>query len=46
MFYFSTAYDEFDLMLYADNFDLKQLYLETRFHCRHSCCMTDATVLT
>lgn len=26
--------------------DLKQLYLESRFHCRHSCCMTDATVLS
>lgn len=45
-FYFSTVCDEFDLAFYADNFDLKQLYLETRLYCKHSCCMTDATVLT
>lgn len=46
MFYFSTVYDEFDPTSYADNFDLKQLYLESRLHCKHSCCVTDATVLT
>lgn len=28
MVYFSTVHDEFDLTVYADNFDLKQLYLE------------------
>lgn len=46
MFYFSPASDEFELAVCADNPDLKQLYLESRFHCRHSCCMTDATVLS
>lgn len=46
MICFSPACDEFDLTLYADKSDLKQLYLESRFHCRHSCCMTDATVLS
>lgn len=46
MLYSSTGYDEFDLSLYADNFNLKQLYLETKFHCKHSRCMTDAMVLS
>lgn len=46
MFCFSPASDEFELTFYADRPDLKQLYLESRFHCRHSCCMTDATVVS